>query len=168
MKTTLESPTTAAAAAAPAPREAERRQILALVEQFEGMLLTEMLRDVRAGDDEEEGSFGLGGSTMNDMMQSEFGTALSRAGGLGMADMLMKAFARQADAASSGVAPGGLSPAAVPPLAVASSTSDSAGGLTLPVAAVSSKWKPTPGKSCPVQPSIWPQSWPKNCPPLGR
>lgn len=145
MKTTLES-LPIAQTPAPAPRETERRQILTLVEQFEGMLLTEMLRDVRAGDDEEDGSFGLGGSTMNDMMQSEFGTALSRAGGLGMADMLVKAFARQADAASSGVAPGGLSPAAVPPLAVASSTSDSAGGLTLPVAAVSSDfgWRADP------------------------
>ena len=153
MKTTLESPTTAAAAAAPAPREAERRQILALVQQFEGMLLTEMLRDVRAGDDEDtDGSFGLGGSTMNDMMQSEFGTALSKAGGLGMGDMLVKAFARQAEAASSGVSPGGLSAAAVPPLAAASTirhaspSTSVADGLTVPAAAVSSDfgWRADP------------------------
>lgn len=145
---------TAAPATAPAPREAERRQILALVEQFEGMLLTELLRDVRAGDDEEsDGSFGLGGSTMNDLMQSEFGTALSKAGGLGMSDMLVKAFARQAETASSGVSPGGLSAAAVPPLAVAArpttsaqATPQPAGGLALPVASVSSNfgWRADP------------------------
>ncbi len=171
MKTTLESLPNVAPAAT-APREAERRQILALVEQFEGMLLTEMLRDVRAGDDEEtDGSFGLGGSAMNDMMQSQFGSALSKAGGLGMSDMLVKAFARQAETASSGVSPGGLSAAAVPPLAVASSASsaarstsatslstgpsapasiappsDSASLLTLPNAAVSSRfgWRADP------------------------
>ncbi len=151
MKTTLES-LPVAQTPAPARREAERRQILALVEQFEGMLLTEMLRDVRAGDDEEtDGSFGLGGSTMNDMMQSEFGTALSKAGGLGMSDLLVKAFARQAEAASSGVSPGGLSAAAVPPLAVAArptaaATPQPAGGLALPVASVSSDfgWRADP------------------------
>lgn len=160
------------AAGASAPREAERRQILALVEQFEGMLLTEMLRDVRAGDDEEtDGSFGLGGSAMNDMMQSQFGSALSKAGGLGMSDLLMKAFARQAEAATSGVSPGGISAAAVPPLVVASTASSAgaarslagpsatlpaassatnvagpAGGLTLPEAAVSSPfgWRADP------------------------
>ena len=143
----------AAPATAPAPREAERRQILALVQQFEGMLLTEMLRDVRAGDDDDtDGSFGLGGSTMNDMMQSEFGTALSKAGGLGMGDMLVKAFARQAEAASSGVSPGGLSAAAVPPLAVAATTGDAApstaaaDGLAVPAATVSSEfgWRADP------------------------
>ena len=98
MKTTESTfpPTALTAAAGPTPTEAERLQILTLVQQFEGMLLTEMLRDVRAGDDEEEdGSFGLGGSTMNGTMQTEFGMALSRAGGLGMADMLAAAFARR-------------------------------------------------------------------------
>lgn len=98
MKTTLESlalpqapvqaPTTSAAA--------ERMQVLALVEQFEGMLLSEMLRDVRAGDEEDEEGFGLGASTMTDTMQGEFGLALSRAGGLGLGDTLAKALLRKA------------------------------------------------------------------------
>ncbi|MEP7119080.1 MAG: hypothetical protein ABI880_15945, partial [Acidobacteriota bacterium] len=77
-----------APAAAPSPKEAERLQMLTLVQQFEGMLLTEMMRDVRAGDEEEEGGFGLGASTMNSTMQTEFGMAMSKAGGLGMGDML--------------------------------------------------------------------------------
>lgn len=105
---------------APSAKEAERQQILALVEQFEGMLLTEMLRDVRAGDDEDDNeSFGLGGSTMNDSIQSEFGLALSRAGGLGMADMLVTAFARQQGVELPATAHGGLVPARLTPVAAA-------------------------------------------------
>ncbi len=98
MKTTLE---TLAIAQAPVqapttPAEAERMQVLALVEQFEGMLLSEMLRDVRAGDEEDEEGFGLGASTMTDTMQGEFGLALSRAGGLGLGETLAKALLRKA------------------------------------------------------------------------
>jgi len=94
MKTTLD-----ALAIPPAPKttaEAERLQVLALVEQFEGMLLSEMLRDVRAGDEEDDDGFGLGASTMTDTMQGEFGLALSRAGGLGLGDTLAKALLRKA------------------------------------------------------------------------
>ncbi len=116
MKTTLES-LAIVQAPVPAPKtaaEAERMQVLALVEQFEGMLLSEMLRDVRAGDEEEDG-FGLGASTMTDTMQGEFGLALSRAGGLGLGDVLAKALLRKAqtDAAVE---------AAVVPTAIAGST----------------------------------------------
>lgn len=122
MKTTLES---LAIAQAPlqAPKtaaEAERMQVLALVEQFEGMLLSEMLRDVRAGDEEENEAFGLGASTMTDTMQGEFGLALSRAGGLGLRETLAKALLRKAqtDAAVE---------AAVVPTAIAAPVRDAAG-----------------------------------------
>lgn len=99
MKTTLESLAIAQVPvqAPTTPAAAERMQVLALVEQFEGMLLSEMLRDVRAGDEEEDG-FGLGASTMTDTMQGEFGLALSRAGGLGLGDTLAKALLRKAQA----------------------------------------------------------------------
>jgi murein DD-endopeptidase MepM/ murein hydrolase activator NlpD len=93
MKTTLESLATGATTGTVTPAQAERLQVLALVEQFEGMLLTEMLRDIRAGD-EEDGGFGLGSSTMTDVMQGEFGLALSRAGGLGLGGMLARALDR--------------------------------------------------------------------------
>ncbi len=98
MKTTLESLALpqAPVQAPTTPAAAERMQVLALVEQFEGMLLSEMLRDVRAGDEEDEEGFGLGASTMTDTMQGEFGLALSRAGGLGLGDTLAKALLRKA------------------------------------------------------------------------
>ena len=99
MKTTFESFALAEAAAPKTTTEAERLQVLQLVEQFEGMLLTEMLRDVRAGDEEEDG-FGLGASTMTDTMQGEFGLALSKAGGLGLGEMLAKALLKKADDAN--------------------------------------------------------------------
>lgn len=107
MKTTLES---LAIAQAPLPKtaaEAERLQVMALVEQFEGMLLTEMLRDVRAGDEEEEG-FGLGASAMTGTMQGEFGLALSREGGLGLGEMLGAALLRKTQAATALAMPGSV------------------------------------------------------------
>jgi murein DD-endopeptidase MepM/ murein hydrolase activator NlpD len=75
-------------------RTPEQLQVAALVQQFEGMLLTEMLRDLRINESDDE-SFGLGGATMADTMRGEFGLALSKAGGLGLGDMLADAFARQ-------------------------------------------------------------------------
>ncbi len=151
-------PITAALTAAPsAAKEAERLQLLTLVQQFEGMLLTEMLRDVRAGDEEEEASFGLGGSQMNDMMQSEFGAALSRAGGLGMGHLLATALARQQDGGAQAVTPARLAgpsspaaavapPAGARPHGAAHSAADGrltpgvGAGLMLPAAAVTSDY----------------------------
>lgn len=99
-------------------KKAERLQVLALVQQFEGMLLTEMLRDVKAEDDPDADSFGLGGSTMTDMMQGEFGQALSRAGGLGLRQILAESLMRR-DASATTLDPSALLPAAGPVAPVA-------------------------------------------------
>lgn len=116
MKATLDTPGLDAVLALPPEKRAERLQVLALVEQFEGMLLTEMLRDVQAGDEDEGEAFGLGGSTMTDVMRGEFGLALSRAGGLGLGKVLADALTRQGP-----VEPGGHAhPDAAIPAGVAS------------------------------------------------
>lgn len=94
-------------------KKAERMQVLALVQQFEGMLLTEMLRDVKAKDDPDAESFGLGGSTMTDMMQGEFGQALSRSGGLGLRQILAESLMRR-DASTTTLDPSALLPAGLP------------------------------------------------------
>jgi len=73
----------------------ERLQVAALVQQFEGMLLTEMLRELRMGDEKDDETFGLGGATMADTMRGEFAMALGRNGGLGLGEVLAEAFARQ-------------------------------------------------------------------------
>jgi murein DD-endopeptidase MepM/ murein hydrolase activator NlpD len=80
-------------------RTPDRLQVAALVQQFEGMLLTEMLRDLRLGEEDDE-SFGLGGATMADTMRGEFGLALSKTGGFGLGEMLADAFARRQGARS--------------------------------------------------------------------
>jgi murein DD-endopeptidase MepM/ murein hydrolase activator NlpD len=80
-------------------RTPDRLQVAALVQQFEGMLLTEMLRDLRMGEEDDE-SFGLGGATMADTMRGEFGLALSKSGGFGLGEMLADAFARRQGARS--------------------------------------------------------------------
>lgn len=72
----------------------EQLQVAALVQQFEGMLLTEMLRDLRMGGEDDE-SFGLGGATMGDTMRGELGLALGRTGGFGLGALLAEAFSRQ-------------------------------------------------------------------------
>jgi murein DD-endopeptidase MepM/ murein hydrolase activator NlpD len=95
---------------------AERQQIRRLAQEFEAMLLTQMLRGMRRAmlDDHEQES-GLGSGTLIDTSDVELGLALSRGGGFGLTDALLDAFERQ-------VAPrdgGGSSPAA---------TADVAGG----------------------------------------
>jgi murein DD-endopeptidase MepM/ murein hydrolase activator NlpD len=133
-------------------RAPERLQAAALVQQFEGLLLTEMLRDLDMAGDEDEASFGLGGATLADTMRGELGLALSRAGGLGLGDVLARAFARQQGVGSvddtAPVAPAspGLplapSPVPGPPAAAPASAADSSAER----APVSSRygWRPDP------------------------
>ncbi len=115
MNTTLDTLGLGGTAALPPEKQAERLQVLALVQQFEGMLLTEMLRDVDTGSEDDE-AMGLGGSTMTDMMQGEFGQALSRSGGLGLRQMLANALLRQDVSAAvlSGAPVSATVPAATP------------------------------------------------------
>lgn len=116
-------------------RTPDRLQVAALVQQFEGMLLTEMLRDLRMGEEDDE-SFGLGGATMADTMRGEFGLALSKSGGFGLGEMLADAFARRQGARS--VDETTPVQAAVPGLATAATTA-----LASAVAATSGNVAPT-------------------------
>lgn len=114
MKTTLFDTSALAGTEGLSPeKKAERLQVLALVQQFEGMLLTEMLRDVKAEDDPDAESFGLGGSTMTDMMQGEFGQALSRSGGLGLRQLIADSLMRR-ETSTPAIDPGRLVPAVLP------------------------------------------------------
>lgn len=88
-------------AAAPAGpgrnRDAERAQLKLLAQEFEALLMNEMLGSWReslmSSSGNEESDHGMG--TMVDMVGAEFGRALSRSGGLGIAAQLLKAFDRQ-------------------------------------------------------------------------
>jgi murein DD-endopeptidase MepM/ murein hydrolase activator NlpD len=86
------------------PSAADRAQIKALAQQFEAMLMTQMLREMRKsmiGEEEDEPQ-GLGADTMTDNADIELGLALSRGGGLGLTDALLGAFERQIDATKTG------------------------------------------------------------------
>lgn len=81
-------------------RQAERAQLERLAQEFEAMLMNEMLsgwRESLSGDhgldgETSDGANGLG--AMTDMVGTEFGRALSRSGGLGIAKILLRSFDR--------------------------------------------------------------------------
>jgi murein DD-endopeptidase MepM/ murein hydrolase activator NlpD len=88
----LTTPATPGGIATNGSPDAERARVKDLAEQFESMLLSQMLKEMRRGmlsDDEQEG--GLGAGTFTDAMDSQLGLALSRTGGLGIAEILRRA-----------------------------------------------------------------------------
>src|SRR5439155_12765147 len=76
---------------------ADRREIKRLAQEFEAMLMTQMLREMRRSmlDDDDEKENGFGAGAMTDTGDVELGRALSRVGGVGLTDALLKAFERQ-------------------------------------------------------------------------
>lgn len=102
----------------------ERLKTRELAQEFEATMLLQMLRQMRQSmfEEHEDGeSDGLSSSTMLDTVDSELSRQLSRSGGFGIADTLMKGFEAKArtDAASG-----------------ASTAADAAGGLqAVPAAA---------------------------------
>jgi murein DD-endopeptidase MepM/ murein hydrolase activator NlpD len=86
--------------------DADRAQIKLLAQQFEAMLMTQMLREMRRSmldDDQEQKENGFGLETMTDTSDAELGSALSRAGGIGLTSNLLKAFERQIAGASQSI-----------------------------------------------------------------
>ncbi len=76
--------------------DADRQEIKRLAQEFEAMLMTQMLREMRRAmvdDDDKENGFGA--DAMTDTGDVELGRALSRAGGVGLTDAMLKAFERQ-------------------------------------------------------------------------
>jgi murein DD-endopeptidase MepM/ murein hydrolase activator NlpD len=82
---------------APEKGAIDKQEVQRLAQQFEAMLMTQMLREMRRSmlDEEEEQEDGFGAGAMTDTADIELGNALSRAGGLGLSDSLLKAFDRQ-------------------------------------------------------------------------
>jgi murein DD-endopeptidase MepM/ murein hydrolase activator NlpD len=85
-----------APSAAADPSRAEREEIARLAREFEAMLLTQMLREMRRSMiDADEDDTGFGGATLTDLGDAEFGRALSTEGGVGLTDALLRAFEQQ-------------------------------------------------------------------------
>jgi murein DD-endopeptidase MepM/ murein hydrolase activator NlpD len=77
--------------------DADRQEIKRLAQEFEAMLMTQMLREMRRSmlDDNEDKENGFGAQAMTDTADVELGRSLSLAGGIGLTDALLKAFERQ-------------------------------------------------------------------------
>ena len=99
----------AGAAATPTAADAARspEQLRQLAAQFEALLLSQMLSQMRSSlfEADEEAS-GFGGGPLGDVMFSELSLALSRAGGFGLSESMLEPLARQAGAIDT--ATGGL------------------------------------------------------------
>ncbi len=92
--------------ATPNAIEAERTKARALVAEFESMLIAQMLRGMKEAMAPESDQGGFGHALLGDTVTTELSGALSRAGGLGLSELLSTAIARL-DA--SGYAPRGTS-----------------------------------------------------------
>lgn len=104
-----------AAGAAQDPQDAQRRQVQRLAQEFEAMLMTQMLREMRRSMlSDDESHEGLGNGAMTDTIDIELGQALTRAGGFGLTPTLLNAFDRQSPAPAP--APEALEPAAPMPI----------------------------------------------------
>ncbi len=95
---------------APTPA-AERAKIAELSQQFEAMLMLQMVQQMRRSLlDESEQPEGFGGSTMQETFDSEFSRYLAQSGGVGLGDLMT----RTLDARATGTAPNGGDAAAHP------------------------------------------------------
>src|SRR5262245_52809618 len=78
-------------------------QVRALAVQFESILLSQMLKDLRDSMfDSDDESSGFNAGPLGDTMFQEFSLALSRAGGIGLAESLVKPLETAAGVAAAG------------------------------------------------------------------
>lgn len=106
----------------PPGRDSERAKIVRLAQEFEAMLMLQMLRQMRQSmltpGDDGEGTGGLGADVMTDTLDVELARKLSEQRGVGLAPVLVKAFDRRGPAARVETAPAPIAPApAVSPAA---------------------------------------------------
>lgn len=81
-------------AAGTTPADAERTKVRALAEQFESMLLAQMLREMKQAMTPDAEDHGLGGQMMGDTITTELALSLGRSGSLGLSEMVGTALAR--------------------------------------------------------------------------
>ena len=91
--------TTEAGSAVGAP---DRDRLLALAEEFESLLLLQVMRQIRQtitslGDEDEDNAVGVDLDAMTDTIDGELARYLSRAGGFGLSGFLERALSRQQD-----------------------------------------------------------------------
>lgn len=92
----LEQTRAATAATTPA-QEGQREKLARLAQEFESLLMLQMVRTMRMSmlDEPEQDDLGLGKGTYTDVFDQELTRHLSQSGGYGLTDHLLKAFDRQ-------------------------------------------------------------------------
>jgi murein DD-endopeptidase MepM/ murein hydrolase activator NlpD len=87
---------------APPLSAAARARVKQLAQEFESLLMSQMLREMRKSmvTDADEQDQGFGAANMMDTVDTALGAALSRAGGFGLADVLLRGLDRQFPAAA--------------------------------------------------------------------
>lgn len=98
-------------------KDADRAKVAQLAQEFEAMLMTQMLRDMRSSMLDEESDSdggGFGRDTMQDTADIALGQALSRVGGIGLSSVLMKALDQRLLGAGAPAAGAGTATVGVP------------------------------------------------------
>lgn len=128
--------------------DAERVQLQRLSHEFEAMFMSEMLRGMRdsfLGDEEEEG---LGNATMTDTFDAELGQSLSKAGGMGLARMMLEALVKRGTDAAAATVP--VAPHVVAAYSSNSTTAAAAVSVTPPAALAATVTAPPAERAVPV------------------
>ena len=84
-----------------------------LAQQFESLLVVQMLQEMRrtvAMDDSGQQGFGFGAGIMNDTMDGELGSALSKSGGFGLTAVLLRALSERLQAKPASGMPAAAAP----------------------------------------------------------
>jgi murein DD-endopeptidase MepM/ murein hydrolase activator NlpD len=106
---------------APSPAQ-ERARVAELAQEFEAMLMLQMVRQMRQSLlDESEQPEGFGGSTMQDTFDTEFSRYLAQSGGVGLGDFMTRTLdARAGNGVQPQAATGGIVSFALPAAAAPS------------------------------------------------
>ena len=82
----------------PAPMSAAAREkVKQLAQEFESLLMGQMMKEMRKSmlSDDEGQETGFGAANMTEMMDTALGAALTRAGGFGLTDVMLRGLDRQ-------------------------------------------------------------------------